>query len=137
MSARNQALKAITWPLRLTGFGLYFLWLLASSNWAVIRDSVTPGSAIDPGIVEFPLRCRTDFEVTLLANLISLTPGTLTLAVSVSGEHPVLYVHGMYAPDPDAFRAELEDMEIRMLRAVRIHGVEDSVAAGTSGGDSV
>ncbi|QNG21073.1 Na+/H+ antiporter subunit E [Rhodococcus triatomae] len=119
MSAARRVTHLITWPWRLLGFAGYFGWLLVVSNLTVIRDIATPGSDVQAGIVELPLRCRTDLEITLLANLISLTPGTLTLAVRAGPEHPVLYVHGMYAPEPGAFRRELGDLEARMLRALR------------------
>ncbi|HVM27351.1 MAG TPA: Na+/H+ antiporter subunit E [Mycobacteriales bacterium] len=100
--------------VRFTG---YFLRALAVANAQVVWDVVTPRSRLQPGVVALPLRCRTDAEVALLANLVTLTPGTLTLAIS--REPAVLYVHGMYAGDREAFRAQLAEMETRMLRAVR------------------
>ncbi|EOM76524.1 cation transporter [Rhodococcus rhodnii] len=119
----------IGWPFRLLGFAAYFVWLLVTSNLTVIRDIVTPGSAVEAGIVRVPLRCRTDLEVTMLANLISLTPGTLTLAVR-TGSPNELYVHGMYAPDPSEFRREIEDLETKMLHAMRRSGDVAPAAAG-------
>ncbi|MDV6011350.1 Na+/H+ antiporter subunit E [Haloechinothrix sp. LS1_15] len=110
----------LSWPVRAVGFLLYFIWLLIRSNVSVGWDVVTPGSGMEAGIVRLPLRCRTDLEITMLANLISLTPGTLTL--SVSHDPPELYVHGMYAPDAAAFRAELYDLERRMLIGMRRYG---------------
>jgi multicomponent Na+:H+ antiporter subunit E len=103
--------------LRLAGFLAYFLRELVVANAQVVWDVLTPRSRLAPGIAALPLRTRTDREVTLLANLVTLTPGTLTLAIARDPD--VLYVHGMYAADPDAFRAQLAAMETRMLRAVR------------------
>lgn len=114
-------MTTLTWPLRLIGFAFVFARLLLVANWQVLRDIFTPGSSIEAGIARVPTRCRTDLEITMFANLISLTPGTLTLAVR-RGEPTVLYVHGMYAPDPDAFRAELGAMETALLRAMRRDG---------------
>ncbi|NLU83518.1 Na+/H+ antiporter subunit E [Rhodococcus sp. HNM0569] len=111
----------LTWPLRLIGFAGYFLWLLVKSNAEVITDVVTPAGRMAAGIAKVPVRCRTNLEITMLANLISLTPGTLTLAVH-TGDEPALYVHGMYAPDPDEFRAEIHELEDRMLHAMRRDG---------------
>lgn len=106
--------------VRLTRFSGWFLWQLVLSNVQVTWDVVTPRSRLRPGVVALPLRCRTDVEVTLLSNLITLTPGTLTLAIRK--EPSTMYVHGMYAADAEVFRAELDEMQDRMLRAVRLEG---------------
>jgi len=47
-----------------------------------------------------PLDVQDDVQITMLANLISLTPGTLS--VDVSDDKKNLYVHAMYGDDPDA-----------------------------------
>ncbi len=62
----------------------------------------------------------------MLASLITLTPGTLTLGTSTDAEQGrrVLYVHGMYHPDANALRADLADLEQRMLTAIRARGLD-------------
>lgn len=55
--------------------------------WLVIQ----PTLRIRPAIVAVPLDVRTDREITVLANLISLTPGTLSL--DVSPDRSQLFVH--------------------------------------------
>ena len=116
----------LTWPLRLLWFALWFVKEVVVSNVTVLRDNLTPGQAGTPGIAVFPTRCRTDTELTLLAALVTLTPGTLTLGTAPHGdpETPrVLYVHGIYHQDADAIRADLASMEARMLHALRREGV--------------
>lgn len=92
----------------------------------VAWDALTPTNRLQPGVVEVPLRCRTPLEITTLANLITLTPGTLVLAIT--HDPPTLYVHGMYAPEADAFRARLVAMEDRVLHALRGAGRDREVA---------
>lgn len=53
-----------------------------------------------PGVVAYPLADLRDFEITMLANLITLTPGTLS--VDVSRDRKWLYVHCVDVPDPQA-----------------------------------
>lgn len=108
----------------MVAFSGYFLVELTVSNLQVTWDVLTPRSRLRPGVVALPMRSRTPAEVALLSNLVTLTPGTLTLAVEGEGPEgvPVMYVHGMYAADQDAFRAELADLEHRMLHAVRLEG---------------
>jgi multicomponent Na+:H+ antiporter subunit E len=103
---------------RLLGFAAYFLRELTVANAQVVWDVLTPRSRLAPGIAAVPLRSRSDLEVTLIANLVTLTPGTLSLAVR--RDPATLYVHGMYARDPDVFREQIATMESRMLSALRL-----------------
>lgn len=119
-------MSTLTWPLRLAWFAAWFVKEIVVSNVTVLRDNLTPGQAGTPGIAAFPTRCRTDTELTLLAALITLTPGTLTLGTAPHGdpEDPrTLYVHGIYHEDADALRTDLAVMETRMLHALRREGV--------------
>ena len=102
---------------RLSGFALWYAWQVVVANLQVAWDVVTPRSRLQAGIVELPLRSRTDVEIATVANLVSLTPGTLTLRIR--REPATLWVHGMYAPDPEAFRRRLHALEGRLLWALR------------------
>lgn len=100
---------------RFTGF---FLWQLLLSNLRVAYDVITPHLYMRPGIVAVPLDAKTDLEITLLANLITLTPGTLSL--DVSEDRNVLYVHAMFADDPDRVRDDIKNgFERRLLELIR------------------
>jgi multicomponent Na+:H+ antiporter subunit E len=89
---------------RTVGFVLYALWELLLANLKVARLVLTPRIRLRPGIVAVPLDLRTDAEITTLANLITLTPGTLSL--DVSHDRRVLYVHAIEVVDPEEFRRE-------------------------------
>ena len=62
-------------------------------------------SRLKPGIIAFPLSAKSDAEITLLANLITLTPGTLS--VDVSSNRKFLYVHALEVPDKKALIREI------------------------------
>lgn len=85
-------------------FGL-FLYELSMSALRVSTLVLSPDMSkrLKPGIVAFPLSVASDVEITLLANLITLTPGTLS--VDVSKDMKVLYVHALSVPDRDALIA--------------------------------
>ena len=69
-------------------------------------------------VIEVPIEAKTDLEITLLANLITLTPGTLTL--DVAPDRKSLYVHAMFVDDPEQIRAEIKNgMERRLLEVMR------------------
>jgi multicomponent Na+:H+ antiporter subunit E len=98
-------------------FGLWFGWEFLLANIGVLWEIMAPRRRSVPAIVAVPLRSRTGWEIVTMANLITLTPGTLTLEVAL--DPPTLYVHGMFAPDAATFVAQLHDLESRMLAALR------------------
>ncbi|MFQ5477476.1 MAG: Na+/H+ antiporter subunit E [Candidatus Binatia bacterium] len=94
-----------------------FLWELVLSNLQVARIVLSPTISIRPGIVAYTTQLRSDLGVTMLANLITLTPGTLTL--EVSEDRSTLFVHTLNIGDPEevvrsireAFEKELAVLE--------------------------
>lgn len=90
--------------LRLLGV---FLYELVLSGITVVRMVFDPQLRFRSGILAIPLDdADTDFEITMFANLISLTPGTLSL--DVSDDRRSLYVHAMDASDPESAKADMK-----------------------------
>jgi multicomponent Na+:H+ antiporter subunit E len=103
---------------KIAGFIVYYLWELIRSNLIVAWDILTPTHLMKPGVVAIPIRAESDLEITLLANLISMTPGTLSL--DVSPDRKTLYVHAMYVNDPEDLRKDIrENLERRVLEILR------------------
>jgi multicomponent Na+:H+ antiporter subunit E len=99
-------------------FVLFFLWELLVANVRVAVDVLTIRPRMRPRIIAVPLDAHSHLEVTMLANLISLTPGTLSLDVAT--DRRVLYIHAMYAEDPNAVRREIKTgLERRLLMLLR------------------
>ena len=97
---------------------VFFVQALVVSNLRVLWDVVTPSHISRPGIIRLPLDARTDLEIMLVANLISLTPGTLS--IDISNDRKYLYVHVMFLEDADAARRELKNgLEKRVLEVLR------------------
>lgn len=96
----------------------FYLLEIVYANLRVALDVVTPTSRARPGIVAVPLDARTPAEITLLSNLITMTPGSLT--IDVADDRSVIYVHSMFVEDPDELRREIkEDLERRVLELLR------------------
>ncbi|EIM78111.1 putative monovalent cation/H+ antiporter subunit E [Nitritalea halalkaliphila LW7] len=103
---------------KIIAFIFFFLKELIKANIEVAYDVITPKHYMQPGIIQIPLDAKTDLEITLLANLITLTPGTLSL--DVSEDKKVLYVHAMYVKDREAFIADIKNgFERRLLEITR------------------
>lgn len=88
---------------------LVFLFLreLLVSAFRVAAVVLSPrlDEAVRPAIVAFPLTVKSDAEITLLANLITLTPGTLS--VDVSKDRKKLYVHVLSLDSKEALIADI------------------------------
>lgn len=69
---------------------------LIRSSLHIAFDILTFKGQMRPGIIRVPLEVNTPVEITMLSNMISFTPGTLSL--DLSRESKVLYVHVMYLP---------------------------------------
>ena len=82
-----------------------FLYELVLSTIKVAFLVLKPKLDFEPGIIAYPLTVKSDSEITLLANLITLTPGTLS--VDVSDDKKTLYVHAIDATDPEAIIADI------------------------------
>lgn len=96
----------------------YFLWELVRANVRLARDVATPKLGMNPGIIAVPLEVNSNAEILLLAALINLTPGSV--ALDVSADRKVLYVHVMYMVDADMARAEIKNgFERRVLHLLR------------------
>ena len=103
---------------RILSLLLLFLKELAMSAIRVAMLVLRPKLGTRPGIFAFPLTVDRDFEIALLANLITLTPGTLS--VDVSEDRKYLYVHCIDCADLDAAKRDIaEGFEKKILEASR------------------
>ncbi len=91
-----------------------FLYELIKANLEVAYEVITPKLKMTPGIIMVPLDVKSNMGITLLANMISLTPGTLS--IDVSNDRKVLFVHAMYIKDREVFIKSIKNgFEKRIL----------------------
>jgi multicomponent Na+:H+ antiporter subunit E len=95
---------------------LLFLWDLTVSSVQVAVTVLSPKDLSRPRLVTIPLRVRSDVGISMVANFISLTPGTLS--VDVSPDRKTLLVHSLLAGDSsEGLREEVRaGIETRVLR---------------------
>lgn len=98
-------------------FVMFFVKELFKANMKVAFDVLTPPWHMQPGVIALPLQAKTDLEITMVANFISLTPGTLSL--DVSDDRRVLFIHAMFLQDEQALFADLKEVERRILEIMR------------------
>lgn len=119
-----QAGTLVVRPIHLGRFAIYFLYKLVESTVVVARTVISPRDAIHTGIVAIHLRGCSDAIATLVADAISLTPGTLTL--EVRREPLTLYVHALDIRDVEQVQTDVRKLEVL---AVRAFGSAESIAA--------
>jgi len=118
----NSALDIFWYFLKIKSFlfliGMLFIELIRSSL-HIAFDIVTFKGHLRPGIIRVPLEVNTPAEITMLSNMISFTPGTLSL--DLSREAKVLYVHVMYLPKSlkevaPGLKRKYESLVLELLR---------------------
>ena len=108
----------LTRSWRVVSLAALFVYELILSAWKVTTLVLSPNMKVEPGIFAYPMKVDRDGEITLLANLITLTPGTLS--VDVSDDRRTLYVHAIDCSDVDQTRADIaEGFERKILEAFR------------------
>jgi multicomponent Na+:H+ antiporter subunit E len=99
-------------------FSLFYVKALVLSAWAVAKQVLSPTITARPGVMAVPLTATRDVEIATLANLVTLTPGTMS--IDISDDRSTLYVHVMLLDDPDAVMADIkENFEARLLEVLR------------------
>lgn len=83
----------------------YFLWDLFRANIRIAITILSPRMRLRPAVVAVPVILTSESAVILLANILTLTPGTLTL--DVSSDRKMLFVHTVYLTDAERFRKEV------------------------------
>jgi len=102
-------------PIRAARFVAYFVYKLVEASFVVARTVITPQNRIRAGIVAVPLSGCTDAVATLIADAITLTPGTLTL--EVRRDPLTLYVHVLHLRDVDQVRRDVRNLELLAVGA--------------------
>lgn len=106
---RPAATKARVSPVGVAKLILYVLGQLIVSNVLVAREVLSPRSRIRSGVLAYPVQHPSDEVLSLVANVLALTPGTMT--VEATRDPAVLYVHFLLLGDLDAARRTIGRLE--------------------------
>ena len=97
---------------------LFFLWEMLLSNLRMLALVLGPKHKIRPALIAVPIEIESEAELGLLADLVTLTPGTLS--VDVSDDRKELWVHCIDATKPEQIRREIgQDLAARVRRVFR------------------
>jgi multicomponent Na+:H+ antiporter subunit E len=104
-------------PWAFAKFTVFVLYSLVMSSWAVIKVIVRPTpTSLRSGIVRVRLGAESPLTTTVVANAVTLTPGTMTLTARVDPAE--LHIHVLGLADPETFRESVLDLERRTVAAL-------------------
>ena len=99
-------------------FILYFFYDMLKANLEVTREIMTPKLNMQPGIIAYKHNLISDFEITMLVNIIALTPGTMVL--KISDNKSIIYIHSLYLSDKEKFKERLKNgLEKKLIQILR------------------
>ena len=106
--------KALVRPFQALELGIFFLIELLLSNLRIAALMVRPKVELRPMIIAIPVEAESEEELAVLSDLLTLTPGTLSL--DVGDDARTLVVHALSAEDPDEIRRLVRDGLGRRVR---------------------
>jgi multicomponent K+:H+ antiporter subunit E len=117
-------LTADLWPepVRVGRFGVFMqfivivLWDIVVANIKVAQLLLSPTPRLHSGFVELPLALTNEFAIVMLANTISLTPGTVT--AEIRGDRKTLLIHCLDVEDEAALIADIKTRYEQPLKEV-------------------
>ena len=112
-AARRSGPRARIRPVATGRLILYVIGQLVVSNVLVAREILSRRSSVKTGVLRFPLSRPSDVTTTLIASIIALTPGTMT--VDVTSDPAAIDVHFLLLSDVDAARATVARLEQLVL----------------------
>ena len=96
-------------PLAAIRLVLYFLWELVEASALIAWEVVTPRNRINAAVVSVELETNVAGIITLVASMVSLTPGTVTL--EVDEENSTLFIHVLHLKSLEETRASVRRLE--------------------------
>ena len=112
------------WPRRpplkrpglIVGYVLVLLWDVLVANLSVAVLILGPSRRLNPGFVEYPLQLTDRQAIAILANTISLTPGTVTTDVSLARN--ALLIHALHVEDEEALVRTIRERYEKRLQEI-------------------
>ncbi|WP_194974646.1 Na+/H+ antiporter subunit E [Aquiflexum lacus] len=103
---------------KLISFIMFMSWEILKANLVTVKESLYAKSKLEPAVIKVPLTVESDIGITILATMVSVTPGTLVM--DISDDKKVMYVHVMHVRSKKEFVDEVKNkFEKRLLEILR------------------
>lgn len=125
--ANDDAERVRVKPLASLYFVGFVFYKLVEANLYLAWEIVTPHNRINVGVVAVPLRTESTTAAMIVANVITLTPGSIT--IESLGSPPTLYVNVMHLHDVERVRRDLLHIEELSVAAFGSATAREQLAA--------
>ncbi len=95
-------------------FLIYYLIKVVQANVYIAYDILTPKALSTPELIWIPIKIKTDFGLLLLTNLITMTPGTLS--IELSEDKKKILVHSLYNDKNGNVIEDIEKIQSKIIR---------------------
>lgn len=93
-------------------FMVFYIFKLVQSNLIIAYDILTPQMRTSLDIIEVPIIIKSDFGLLLFSNLVSMTPGSLS--IDINKEKTILEVHVLYNQNKEKVLQEIESIQSKI-----------------------
>ncbi len=107
-------MKLITKTYLVLAFILYYLYKVIQANLYIAYDILTPKLKANPAFIWVPIRIQSDFGILLFSNLITMTPGTLSIEISTDKKQ--ILIHCLYHSEDEKVIADIEEIQSKILQ---------------------
>lgn len=91
-----------------------YLSKLVQANLFIAYDILTPNLKVKPGFIKVPLLLKSDFGMLLFSNLLSMTPGSLS--IDITRDKKYIWVHVLYQTTEEEIFSEFRDIQFKIQR---------------------
>lgn len=98
-------------------FMMFYLKKVIQANVFIAYDILTPNLSTNPVLIWIPIKVETDFGILLLSNLVTMTPGTLS--VEVAKDKKRMLVHSLYHKTDEKLISEISDMQLKIINLTK------------------
>jgi len=95
-------------------FFFYYLLKLIQSNIFIAYDILTPKMHTKPAFMEVPLKLKTDMGILLFSNLLSMTPGTMSM--DISRDKKKVLVHVLYYSTDELMQKDFDGIQEKIRK---------------------
>lgn len=104
---------------------------VVSSNWAVVRQVLSPRVHLRTGVVACPMRTPSAKVFSTVSNILALSPDTT--AIQATNDPPTLYIHCLFLHDADKVRRQVAHLEAAVVAAIGTRAERAALAGGDDG----
>jgi multicomponent Na+:H+ antiporter subunit E len=107
-------MKKLKYPFFLAEFIVFYLFKLVEANILMAFVILSPKIKTNSGLLEIPVFLKTRHGILIFSNLLSMTPGTLS--IDISPDRKLLTLHVLFKNDVQKILHDIEKIQIRIER---------------------